>query len=195
VPPYAPADPAVAPSRPVEEVGSVTETYISADMAAAVGRELGRRVSFPISASDIRKWAVAVYWPEEPPRLYWDEAYAATTSHAGIVAPEEFNPFAWMTAEPAGPRRATGEGEGMHFIERSLGIEPPPLRFVLNGGLSVEYGVRMRPGDVITAVSKLAGYREREGRLGRMLFAVTEESWTNQQGAPVKRAEMTLIRY
>jgi len=46
-----------------------------------------------------------------------------------------------------------------------------------------------------TRVYRVTGYREREGRLGRMLFAVTEESWTNQQGAPVKRAEMTLIRY
>ena len=30
--------------------------------------------SYPVSVSDIRKWAIAVYWPESPPQLYWDEA-------------------------------------------------------------------------------------------------------------------------
>ncbi len=25
-----------------------------------------------MSESDIRKWAIAVYWPQTPPRSYWD---------------------------------------------------------------------------------------------------------------------------
>jgi len=50
--------------------------------------ELDRRVSYPITVSDIRRWAMAVYYPEEPPRLFWDEEYARATRHGGIVAPE-----------------------------------------------------------------------------------------------------------
>jgi hypothetical protein len=62
-------------------------TYISAAMADAVGNELSRQVSYPISESDIRKWAIAVYYPEPPPRLFWDADFAATTFHRGLVAP------------------------------------------------------------------------------------------------------------
>jgi hypothetical protein len=66
---------------------------------------------------------------------------------------------------------------------------------MLNGGLDVEYGARMRPGDVITSVSRLAGYQERNGRLGQMLFTTTEATWTNQADDVVKRARSVLIRY
>src|SRR5262245_6066761 len=109
----------------------MTATYISDAMREAVGRELDRRVSFPISASDIRKWAIAVYYPEPPPRLFWDEEFAAGTAHGGIVAPEDFNPFAWMAADPAGVRHGHG-GLDPDATEQRLGIPGPCLRFQLN---------------------------------------------------------------
>ncbi len=177
----------------VPDTQEIPTSYISAEMSAAVGSELGRRRSFPISASDIRKWAIAVYYPEDPPRLFWDEDYAATTVHGGIVAPEDFNPFAWMAADPPGIRRA-GDGGGV-TLEATLGLEPPKTTFNLNGGLEVTYGARMRPGDVITAVSSLSGYQERQGRLGLMLFTTQSDRWTNQDGVLVKSSSMTLIRY
>ena len=170
-------------------------TLITDAMQAAVGRELGRAVSFPISVSDIRKWAIAVYYPDEPPRLFWDEAHAATTVHGGIVAPEEFNPFAWMTADPSGLPPSGPLRIDPDRTERLLGLEPLGLQFMLNGGIDVEYGVRMRPGDVITSVQSLSGYREREGRLGLMMFTTSENLWTNQRGEVVKRYQGTVIRY
>jgi hypothetical protein len=174
----------------VSNSDEITKSHISAEMTAAVGREFGRRQSFPISESDIRKWAIAVYYPEDPPRLFWDAAYAATTVHEGIVAPEDFNPFAWMSADPPGIRHG-----GYVGLEATLGVEPPQTEFMLNGGLEVTYSARMRPGDVITSVSTLTGYQEREGRLGLMLFTTQLDQWTNQDDAVVKSASMTLIRY
>jgi hypothetical protein len=53
----------------------------------------------------------------------------------------------------------------------------------------------MRPGDLITSVSTLTGYLERQGRLGLMLFSTQLDTWTNQRDELVKSAEMTLIRY
>jgi hypothetical protein len=168
-------------------------SLISDAMRAAVGRELRRLVSYPISESDIRRWAVAVYWPEHPPRLFWDAEHAAGTVHGGIVAPEEFNPFAWMAADPPGWRPPGASATDS--TEDGLGIPGPGLMYSLNGGNEAEYGVRMRPGDVITSVTKLADYYEREGRLGRMLFTVSESDWTNQRGEWVKRVRATVIRY
>jgi hypothetical protein len=169
-------------------------SVISDAMRAAVGSELGRMESFPVAESDIRKWAIAVYYPEPPPARFWDAKAAAATRYGGIVAPEEFNPFAWMAAAPVRhkPRPAAANPDS---TEHSLGIEGPGLENLLNGGLAVEYFVPIRPGDVITAVTRLGEYRERTGSLGRMLFTITESTWTNQHDDVVKKSRMTLIRY
>lgn len=168
-------------------------TYISAAMAGAVGRELSRQVSYPISESDIRKWAMALYYPEPPPRLFWDADFARDSSHGGLVAPEDFNPFAWMAAEPGGVQGP--QANDPQVTEKTLGLEPPPVGFQLNGGVAVTYGQRMRPGDVITSISLLGGYQERSGRLGLMLFTTTDTTWTNQHGDLVRRTQGTVIRY
>lgn len=171
-------------------------THINAEMRSAVGRRTSRRVSFPVSASDIRRWALAVYWPDQPPKLFWDENYARETVHGGIVAPEEFNPFAWMVAEEERlPQPDSADPNDPNRLERSLGITGPGLAYQLNGGMEVSYGCRMRPGDVIISESRLAEYHEREGRLGLMLFTVSEDTWTNQRDELVKRTRSTLIRY
>jgi N-terminal half of MaoC dehydratase len=172
---------------------SARSSCLSDAMRGAVGRRLSRRVSFPVSRSDIRRWALAVYYPEPPPREFVDADYAATR-WGGLVAPQEFNPFAWLVAEQQGPdvRVAYDDPD---LTEIVLGVEGPHLKFQLNGGLHAEYGLPMRPGDVITSVNRLAEYREREGRLGLMLFTVTEDEWTNQNGDRVKCTRETLIRY
>jgi hypothetical protein len=163
---------------------------ITDEMRSAVGRQLGRQVSFPVAASDIRRWALAVYYPAPPPRQFWDEAYARESAHGGIVAPEEFNPFAWMVKEPT-----IGTAEPARSIEANLGIQEPATQFMLNGGAEIEYETLMRPGDVVTATNVLAGYEQREGRLGSMLFTRTTNRWVNQDRRTVKTATSTLIRY
>ena len=83
------------------------DTLISPAMEEAKGKWGEPRRSPPIAASDIRKWAIATYWPETPPPIYWDEDYAKTTRWGGIIAPQDFNPFAW----PVRPRcAAAGAG-------------------------------------------------------------------------------------
>jgi hypothetical protein len=171
----------------------MTASLVSDEMRAAVGTHLWRLVSYPVSESDIRRWAVAVYYPEEPPRLFWDAGYASGTVHGGIVAPEDFNPFAWMVAESS--ERDPGLGGGQDFVEQAAGIRGPGLAHSVYGGMEVTYGVRIRPGDVIASVTTLAGYDEREGRHGRMLFTVTESRWTNDRGERVKLFRSTTIRY
>jgi N-terminal half of MaoC dehydratase len=173
------------------------DTWISNEMQALVGQEYGKaRTSAPISLSDIRKWAIAVYYPEMPPPLFWDEEYARTTRHGGVVTPEEFNPFAWFTADGpvmsptfTGPIRDSGP-------EGAFGVAAPETTYILNGGSEVVYGVRMRPGDVITSSrTKVVEYKERPSRLGLILMTTTETTWTNQAGELVKTTRGTGIRY
>ena len=64
-------------------------TYISDEMDAAVGTEMGRSTSFPIAARDIRRWALAVYHPEPPPPLFWDAEHAASALYLGVLTRED----------------------------------------------------------------------------------------------------------
>lgn len=162
-------------------------------MRACVGRDFRWITSFPIAANEIRRWAVAIYHPEMPPRLFWDDEFAARTRHGGIVAPEDFNPFAWMTAEPA---FGTGVRAERPWPEPELGLPDPPSRAYIITGMDIEHtGVRLRPGDVVRSITSLQGYTEREGRMGLMLTTTTEDRWLNQRDELVRTSRIHLLRY
>ncbi len=156
------------------------DTLVTQEMQDRKDQWSDPRTSLPISLSDIRKWAIAVYWPETPPRLYWDEEYAKTTRFGGIIAPPEFNPFAWPVEREAPPRAAEGGGRGTRGM---------------NGGQTEEYHTVMRAGDEIDTSSALVDWYERQGRLGLTLFSITEIRWTNQRGERVKTRRSIGIRY
>jgi hypothetical protein len=142
------------------------------------------RISYPISESDIRKWAIAIYWGETPPSIFWDAEYARTTRWGGIVAPEDFNPFAWQVPmEKPTPAGAIP------------GQKPMKGQNVLNGGQVDTFGVRMRPGDVIISRSRLSHWEERNGRNGLTLYSYEETEWRNQNDELVKTRISTIIRY
>jgi N-terminal half of MaoC dehydratase len=161
----------------------VSDSWVTDAMRALVGRTTNVFVSYPISASDIRKWAIAVYWPEPPPAEYLGE---------DVVAPEGFNPFAWRYAGPVAGRINNND---TIEPERILGVEPPPFKAAIAASIEVDYtGRAMRPGDVITATRSLGGYEEREGRLGLMLFTTRLERWENQLGEHVCTVRSATIR-
>ena len=166
------------------------ETLVTAEMLERKGVWGSVRRSPPVSESDIRKWAIAVYWPETPPRIYWDVDYAATTRWGTIIAPADFNPFAWPIIQTR-PEEAE-----RHRAKAGLG-EPRSSkgRRGMNGGQVDTYGVPMRPRDVITSRSRLRDWDERETRLGLTLFSFSETEWRNQDDELVKVRVATAIRY
>lgn len=174
----------------------MTDSHISEAMRNAVGTEIGRTISYPVGENDIRRWAIATYWPDEPPARFID----APVDGSRMVAPEEFNAMssAWRPASSEMSQKAIGTSGSEYnpdTTENQVGVEGPGLTKMLNGGMSVEYGVPIRAGDVVTSVRTLGEYSEREGRLGLMLFSSSVDTWTNQDDELVKRSTMTLIRY
>ena len=156
------------------------DTLIVPELREAKGRWNAARSAPPIAASDIRKWAIATYWPQTPPPMYWDEVYAATTRWGGVIAPADFNPFAWP----------------IHRTPLAPLPSPAGLRLTsLNGGQVETYGAPQRPGDVIADRVRVQGFHEREGRFGLMLYVDVENEWTNQAGVFVRRRVSTFIRY
>lgn len=169
-----------------------TRTLISDEMRGVVGKVMAEATSYPIAEADIRRWAAAVYFPEVPPRLFWDEEYARSTPFGGIVAPEEFNPFAWMTKDPPPTRRSSSRGG----YEAVFGIEPPPHKANLQSQVRVGYGkVRMRPGDVIRSTRRITDYFEREGRMGLQLYTTIALELVNQRDEWVKTLETVYVRF
>ncbi|QNN63807.1 MaoC family dehydratase N-terminal domain-containing protein [Leucobacter denitrificans] len=159
-------------------------------MHNAVGTEISRRVSYPVSDSDIRRWALATYWPASPPKRY------LSTDTNAVVAPEDFNPFAWAVVDSRQhPDAVDSDQNDPDSTEKQIGVEGPGLKFMLNGGMVATYSTAIRPGDTITSVNRLSSYTERTSRLGQMLITVLSDEWTNQHGDVVKRVDTTLLRY
>jgi hypothetical protein len=136
-----------------------------------------------IALSDIRRWAMAVYWPERPPRIYWDEDYARATRRGGIVAPVEFNPFAWSlpSVSRGATTRAGAESSDVVGSRR------------VNGRCRMRFGVRMRPGDRVRRRSCLDGWTVKKGRTGELLLVDFVHEWRNDRDEPVRDATFTLI--
>jgi acyl dehydratase len=135
-------------------------------------------VSYPVGMNDIRRWAQAVYYPEPPPALFIDEAAAAASPWGGVVAPREFNPFAWMPAQSPG-----------QYWEQLRAQRPTAL----NGGQEMSYYAPIRPGDVITRTRSFSDVYEKDGRSGNMVFTVGITRWTNQRDELVRLGRDTLI--
>jgi hypothetical protein len=139
-----------------------------------------------IRESDIRRWAIAVYWPAPPPGRFWDAAVAAATAEGGIVAPEELNPFAWPAPKRAlpGPRPRAGA------LRQP---DPSQVRRRINGGCRASYGAPMRPGDTIRRRVRLHSWRTTAGSRGPLLLVDYEHEWRNQRDEHVRTAVYTII--
>ena len=98
---------------------------------------------------------MATYYPKQPPRIYWDAQYAAATRWNGIVAPPDFNPFAWPVERPQ------GGSPGL------AGRRPDDKPLTgMNGGQTDTYGAPMRPRRRDSARSRLLDWWETRRALG-----------------------------
>jgi hypothetical protein len=156
------------------------KTFIVPELLEAKGVWSAARLSPVVTASDIRKWAIATAWPETPSAVYWDETYAAGTRWGGVIAPPDFNPFAWPVHRPK--------------VEALPGLADYALTS-LNGGQVETYGVPQRPGDIVAERNRIQEFNERQGRFGLMLYTYVETDWTNQNAEFVRRRVSTYISY
>jgi acyl dehydratase len=172
--------PAPSPEPPRS---STPEPGVFLDQATLdwIGRPLEPIVSLPVGANDIRRWAIATYYPDPVPDEYYREDVARCGPWGGLVATRDFNPFAWNIA------RRPDEYPWM----RPMGDEPGFRG--LNGGQDAQYFAPVRPGDTIASEITLVDAHEKEGRGGLMLFLVDQARWTNQRDELVRISRRTSI--
>jgi acyl dehydratase len=155
--------------------------YLDSKTLSWLGRALTPDVALPVGANDIRRWVAASHYPEPAPPEFWDEAVAARGPWGGLVAPRDFNVFAWTRCTPP----------DTYPWMRGMGTEPG--RRGLNGGQRNRGFAPIRAGDVITQRVRLIDAYEKPGKLGVMLFLIDEARWTNQRGELVRIGERTSI--
>jgi acyl dehydratase len=158
-----------------------TETgskVITGAARALIGVELDS-VTVEIDKTLLKRFAVAVKWPNLPNPLYYDEEYAATTPLGGIIAaPTLCGGFPWL-------------GPILEQVNPTMG----KYRVGLNGGNEYEFFEPIRLGDALTARPKLANLSEKprdDG--GVMLVLDLQAEFRNQRGEQVLAARQTLLR-
>lgn len=115
---------------------------------------------FEVTKEKILGFAVST---GETDPAFIDEEKAKESKHGGLIAPPTFcNIFAGDIKRP------------------DIGLEFGDLGF--HAGQAIEYKNPVRPGDTLTAKTKLKEVYPKTGRSGKMVFEVWETSFTNQRG-------------
>jgi len=127
----------------------------------------------------IRRYADAV-GNDNP--LYFDEEYASESRYGTIIAPPGF--FGWsMQSVPS--------SEGIIGLMTAM-INAGYYR-ILDGGMSYEFFLPVRAGDIVIASPKVKDVTAKEGKSGTMMVCDFETTYLNQNGDLVAKAYQTLI--
>ena len=123
-------------------------------------------VTMDVEMGHIKRFAEAI---GDPNPLWSDE------SSGGIIAPPTF--LRMMITEAPTPS------------------ELAPFPQMLDAGSEWTYMEPVKPGDVITAVTRFASVNQRSIAVGPAVFLLLETEYTNQRGESVAKQRNTLIRY
>ncbi len=156
----------------------VEDSLIPEAARAMIGKESSPRVVGEVYKRDIQRFALAT---DDHNRLYFDEEYANKSRYGGIIAPPA---FIYTFSHPDSDAEVAEDGH----LESRTGEELRPLLPVkrsMGGGTEAEFFQPLRPGDVISVKKKIVDIYEKEGRSGRLVFIITDTTYTNQRGEVV----------
>jgi acyl dehydratase len=148
------------------------------DVERRVGQDVGGgELIEPCAATDIRRWAMAMDYPNP---VHWNHGIAAASKFGGIVAPQSF----------------------AVAIDYGHGVQPacvgyiPGSHLIFGGEEWWHYGPRLRPGDRLTQKRRFHDYKVADTKFaGPTLFSRGDTLHFNQYGAPVCKERSTSIRY
>lgn len=137
-------------------------SLITQQMREQVGKDIDFGRPFEVEKGAIRSLAEAMNYLNP---LYLDEKYAMSRGHSSVVAPPGFASYDLPLGAPLGVLKFPFEiASGLH------------------GSDEWEYFSEIHAGDTLTPKGKIIDLVEKAGKLGRMLFVVSEVTFTNQRG-------------
>jgi acyl dehydratase len=140
---------------------------------AVVGREYDSMTYPPVTAADLIAYARSL-GVEDP--IYLDEAAAAAGPYRGLVAFPTY------------------------VVKLRGGVFLPPevtkemTRAGFDAGKDIELGEPIRPGDVLTASSRITEIYDKTGRSGTMTFLVFRHEIRNQRDELVANVDNRLMQ-
>jgi acyl dehydratase len=154
------------------------DSIITDEMRKSIGIESEPTI-VEIEKEPIRRFAAAM---GNPNPLHYDEEYAKKHGFRSIVAPPGFNPSYFFSIK-------TGESQDEAREIRSKFTRG------LNGGGEYEFFQPIQAGDILSITRRTSDIYERDGRVGKMLFVVSETICRNIKGEVVLIIRNTGIRY
>ncbi|MGY8881522.1 MAG: FAS1-like dehydratase domain-containing protein [Dehalococcoidia bacterium] len=150
---------------------SPDDTVISEELRSFIDLE-SNAVTYEIERHAVERFACAI---GDTNPFYTNKKFAESSSYGGLIAPPTF----FRSLLP-----------GDYPLPY-----PEPFAHILDGGSKYRYNEPVRVGDQITIVRKITDLFEKHGRMGTMLFKISEISYTNQEGRLVATQTTTTITY
>lgn len=147
------------------------DTVISPELKSFIGLE-SIPVTYDIERHAVERFAAAI---GDSNPLYSNRDVAESSSYGGLIAPPTF----FRSLLPGDYPKPY----------------PEPFAHILDGGSKYRFNEPVRVGDQITVVRKIVDLFEKHGRMGTMLFKISEISYMNQQGRLVATQTTTTITY
>ena len=144
---------------------------LSDDILSFIGLE-SIPVTYDIERHAVERFACAI---GDPNPLYSNDEIASESFYGGLIAPPTFF-------------RSLLPGE---YPEPY----PEPFAHILDGGSKYRFFEPVMVGDQITVVRKITDLYEKSGRMGTMLFKISEISYTGQDGTLKAIQTTTTITY
>ena len=142
-----------------------------------------KTTTFDVTLKDIKRFAQAI---DDPNPLYADETDLSLSDSHEMVAPPLFcQAFAF---EDVPLRELPPDGAP---VEINISL---PVEKAVGGGSVFEIDGPVRPGDRITAKSRVSDVYTKTGRSGLLYFVVVETSFFNQHEQRVARETATFIK-
>lgn len=147
------------------------ESVISDEMRAHIDVK-SDPITYDVEKGAVIKFARAI--GDDNP-LFQDDMAARSGPYGGLIAPPTF-------------LRSLAPGDAKSEF-------PRPFPNNLDGGSEYEFFEPVRVGDRITVTRAIVEFIERQGRLGTMLFTVSETRYVNQLGQLAATQRTTGISY
>jgi len=174
-----------------EPVKRLPGTLATEEVLKWIGFEAEPVVSDPITAKEIRRYALAI--GDRNP-LYHNEDKAKKSRYGGIVAPPGFALWACHpVSQDDFPENLTLAGYPKRIA--TFFIPKLPVENEVHGGNEHEFFHPIRPGDVLTGLTKIVDIYEKVGKTRSMVFVTTETTETNQRHELLDIFRVTLIFY
>ncbi len=156
-----------------------------------LGKEFASGIGDVVTPRDIHRFALAI---DDPNPIYHDENAAKKGKYGCMIAPPG---YLWMsTHNSSREKRVKDLEEGGLDPDDLLGIPNLPNIWALGGvrgAEEYEFFKPVRVGDRVSVVCKLVDMYEKEGKSGKLVFVVSEHTYSSQNGEVLAKHQLTFI--